>query len=159
MALAKSQARRSARQLVIAAVGLVFALLAVTVFNFAAYMSLDLALGPIKAGLIVGAADLLLAALFFRTAFNETSDSDEEKLAREISEMSLSSLGEDMDEIRQEMSRFTADVRRIRSTIHSVTTPIQGMLRLFMHLQNWGDKVSAAAEPERESEVEAPKES
>jgi hypothetical protein len=120
-AILRAQLRRSVQSLVLVAVGLVFALLAVGVLNFAAYAAVELRLGPGRAGLIVGCVDLLLAGALFAKGLAASPQSEEEKLAREITEMATEGLGAELDEARDELRAFMKSTRRLGEIAHEVT--------------------------------------
>jgi high-affinity Fe2+/Pb2+ permease len=127
-AILRAQVRRSVQSLVLVAVGLVFALLAVGVLNFAAYAALEMRLGPGRAGLLVGCVDLLLAGGLFFKGLAASSETEEEKLAREITEMATEGLGADLDEARAELSTFMKSTRKLGEIAHHVSSIAGGPL-------------------------------
>jgi len=134
-AILRAQLRRSVASLVLVAVGLVFALLAVGVLNFAAYAAVELRLGPGPAGLIVGSVDLLLAGALFAKGLAASPESEEEKLAREITEMATESLSAELDEARGELRDFMKSTRRLGEIAHQVASiaggPTAELLKIF----------------------------
>lgn len=131
-ALFKAQLRRTVRSVALLLGALVFALLALTVFNYASFVALEEELGGVYAGLIVGGADLLIAALLINAALSEPKTTEEEKLAAEVRDMSYAALGEDVERARRELTRFTADVHRIRSVFALLTGGITAPLTFLI---------------------------
>ena len=133
-AILRAQIRRNVQSLVLVAVGLVFALLAVGVLNFAAYAALEMRLGPGTAGLIVGCVDLLLAGALFAKGLAPSPPTEEEALAREITEMTTEGLSADLDEARNELREFMKSTRRLGEIVQRVTslvsTPAAELIKL-----------------------------
>jgi hypothetical protein len=121
-AILRAQVRRNVQSLVLVAVGLVFALLAIGVLNFAAYAALEMRLGAWRAGLIVGLVDLLLAGLLFAKGLAQSPQSDEEALAREITEMATEGLSADLDDARNELRDFMKSTRGLGEVVQRVTS-------------------------------------
>jgi len=121
-AVLRLQVRRSVQSLVLVAVGLVFALLAVGVLNFAGYAALEMRFGPGRAGLIVGCIDLVLAGVLFAKGLAQSPPTEEEALAREITEMATEGLGADLDEARNELREFMTSTRRLGEIVQRVTS-------------------------------------
>jgi hypothetical protein len=121
-AILRAQLKRSVQSLVLVAVGLVFALLAIGVLNFAAYAALEMRLGAWRAGLIVGLVDLLLAGLLFAKGLTQSPASEEEALAREITEMATEGLSADLEEARNELRDFMKSTRRLGEIVQRVTS-------------------------------------
>jgi hypothetical protein len=133
-AILRAQLRRSVQSLVLVAVGLVFALLAIGVLNFAAYAALELRLGPGRAGLIVGGVDLLLAGALFVKGLAQSPPTQEEALAREITEMATEGLGADLEETRNELRDFMRSTKRLGEIVQGVTSivssPVAELIKL-----------------------------
>lgn len=121
-AILRAQLRRSVRSLVLVAVGLVFALLAVGVLNFAAYAAVEMRLGPGRAGLIVGCVDLLLAGALFAKGLATSPQTEEEKLALEITEVAMEGLSAELDEARDEIRGFMKSTRSLGEIVQQVTS-------------------------------------
>jgi len=134
-AILRAQIRRSVASLVLVAIGLVFALLAIGVLNFAAYAGVEMRLGPGPAGLIVGSVDLLLAAALFAKGLAVSPPSEEEKLAREITEMATEHLSAELDEARDELRAFMKSTRRLGEIAQQAASiasgPTAELLRIF----------------------------
>jgi len=138
-AILRVQLRRSVQSLVFVAVGLVFALLAVGVLNFAAYAALEMRLGPGRAGLIVGFVDLLLAGVLFAKGLATSPPTEEEKLAREITELATEGLSADLDEARVELGAFMKSTRRLGEIAQQVTSITGGTVaEIFKFLSRPG---------------------
>lgn len=121
-AILRVHLRRSVQSLVFVAIGLVFALLAVGVLNFAAYAAVEMRLGPGRAGLIVGCVDLLLAGALFAKGLATSPQTEEEKLAREITELATEGLSADVEEAREELRAFMKSTRRLGEIAQQVTS-------------------------------------
>jgi hypothetical protein len=134
-AIVRAEVRRSIQSLVLVAVALVFALLAIGVLNFAAYAALELRFGPARAGLIVGAVNLLLAGALVAKGLARSPPSEEERLAREITDMATEGLSAELDEARDELREFMKSTRRLGEIAHHVTAivggPVAELLRIF----------------------------
>lgn len=125
-AILRAQVRRSVQSLVLVAIGLVFALLAVGVLNFASYEALALHLGPGRAGLIVGCVDLVLAGALFAKGLAQSPPTEEEALAREITEMATEGLSADLDEARSELRDFMRSTKHLGEIVQRVTSLVSG---------------------------------
>lgn len=132
--LLRLRSRQAFRALALLAIACVFVLLAVTVLNEAAFDALSRPLGPILAGVIVGAVDLCCAALLMHIALAEPEESEEERLAEKLREITYTSLNEDLDAARDEVRAFVQDVRQIQKTVGDVTSGIRGATGLAMDL-------------------------
>lgn len=121
-AVLRAQLRRSVQRLMLVAVGLVFGLLAVGVLNFAAFAALEMRLGSAYAALVVGCVDLLLAGALFAKGLAQSLPSEEEALAREITEMATEGLSADLDEARSELRDFMKSTRRLGEIVQRVTS-------------------------------------
>jgi hypothetical protein len=128
--LLKLKTRRAIRSALFVALALVFALLAIRVINGAAFEALKTSWGALKAGLVVGGVDLVIAALLVRWGLREKSDGDEERLAQQVREMTYASVSDDLEEARIELQGFVADVRRIRHAVGIFTSGVGGPLNL-----------------------------
>jgi hypothetical protein len=133
-AILRVQLRRSVQSLVFVAVGLLFALLAVGVLNFAAYAALEMRLGPGRAGLIVGCVDLLLAGALLAKGLASSAPTEEEKLAREISELATEGLSADVDEARGELRAFMKSTRGLGEIAQQVTSLTGGTVAEVLRL-------------------------
>jgi hypothetical protein len=120
-AVLRAQARRSVQSLVLVAIGLVFGLLAVGVLNFSAFAALEMRLGTWRAALIVGCVDLLLAGALFAKGLARSSPTEEEALAREITQMVTEGLSADLDEARNELRDFMKSTRTLGEIVQRVT--------------------------------------
>ncbi|GEM_PF-718110 len=157
-ALLKVQARRAIRSLIFLSLGLCFALLALLVLNIAGFIALEEMLGALVAGLSVGFVDLLLAGILLRIALKTEPESSEEKLAREVSALSLASLEKDMSGIRKEVHQFTSDVGRLRSAITFITSGLTGPLQFLLDLLVRGNRSDEKLDPQSD-EIESSPES
>jgi hypothetical protein len=134
-AIVRAQIRRSVQSLVLVAVALVFALLALAVLNFGAYATLAVRFGPALAGLIVGCVDLLFAGLLIAKGLAESPPTEEERLAREITDMATEGLSAELDAARDELRDFMKSTRRLGEIAHYVTSligsPVVEFIRMF----------------------------
>jgi hypothetical protein len=133
-AILRAQVRRTVQSLVLVAVGLVFALLAVGVLNFAAYAAVEMRLGPGRAGLIVGFVDLLLAGALFVKGLAVPAPTEEETLAREITQLATEGLSAELDEAREELRAFMKSTRRLGEIAQQVTSIAGGPLAQLIKL-------------------------
>ncbi|HSC88853.1 MAG TPA: hypothetical protein VLC09_16335 [Polyangiaceae bacterium] len=134
-AMLRAQLRRSVQKLVVVAVGLVFALLALGSLNYAALMALQKPLGAPLAGLALGLLDLLVAAVLFAKGLAEPPPSEEEILAKQISEMATNGLSRDLDEAREELREFMRDTKQLGQVFRQVSSflgePVVQLLKLL----------------------------
>jgi len=143
--LLRAQLRRSVQSLVLVAIGLVFALLAVGVLNFAAYEALALRLGPGLGGLVVGFIDLLLAGALFSKGLAPSPLTEEEKLAQEITDMATEGLSAELDEVRDEFRDFMQSTRRLGEIAQQVTSIVSGpAAQLFRILTSAGSSTASS---------------
>jgi hypothetical protein len=98
----------------------------VAVLNFAGYEALEIRLGPGRAGLIVGCVDLLLAGALFVKGLAESPATEEEALAREITEMATDGLSADVDAARNELRDFMKSTKRLGEIVQGVTSIVSG---------------------------------
>jgi hypothetical protein len=132
--LLKLRSRQAFRSLTLLASASVFVLLAITVLNEAAFGALEPRVGPIYSGLLIGAVDLLIAALLMQSALKEPPETAEEKLAQSVRDITYSSLGEDLDGLRTELRDFVSDIRRLRGTVGDVTKGISSTVGVVLDL-------------------------
>lgn len=111
--LARINAQRLANRgkLMALAIGLV--LLAVVMFNVGAFELIGETYGDAAAAFIVAGANLVLAILLLITA-RQLQPGPEEQIVREIRELALAELTADVDQVKQEVTQFSADVKRLR---------------------------------------------
>jgi len=137
-AVIRAQLRRSVQKLVVVAVGLVFTLLALAALNYAALAALQEHLSHAKAGLVLGLLDLLVGALLFAKGLAEVPPSEEELLAREITEMATDGLSADFDEARQEVREFMRETKQLGQVIHQLASifggPVAQVFKLLFGL-------------------------
>jgi hypothetical protein len=122
LALAQIRIQRVMRRSALFATALVFALLGLGMFNFAAFSALSAARGPAAAALIVALVDSVIMAVVLLAALKTIPNQAEEKLAREIRDLANTELNRDIDEVKAEISQITDDVRSIRTGIMAVPT-------------------------------------
>jgi hypothetical protein len=109
--------------------------LAITALNGAAFEALQTQVGPIFAGLLIGAVDLLVATPLMHSALKEPPETAKEKLAQSVRDITYSSLGEDLDGLRTELRDFVSYIRRLRQTVGDVT---KGVSRSRVSIQTQG---------------------
>jgi len=132
-ALARVRARRTANRIILSLVALVFVLIGVAMLNFAIYQVLTVNFNPGLAGLLVSLMNLFLAGVVFLIAWKIGGESNEEKMAAEIRDLTYSEIGSDVDVLKTEIGKGGNDVNRIRSGFSSFAgtssiIPLLGML-------------------------------
>lgn len=134
----RAQLRRSVQKLVVVAVGLVFTLLALAALNYAALAGLQEHMSPAAAGLVLGLLDLVVGALLFAKGLAEHPPTEEELLAREITEMATDGLSADFDEAREEVRDFMRETKQLGQVIHQVASifggPVAQVFKLLFGL-------------------------
>jgi hypothetical protein len=115
LTLLRLQARRSTTRTELFVVALVFALLALGMLNFAAYHALTVKQGPAFAALMVALGDGFLAIVLVVFSRAVGSNTEQEKMVRDIRDLAYNELNADFGEVKNELTQLTEDVRRIRS--------------------------------------------
>lgn len=134
--LLRLRTRQAFQNLALLASASICVLMAVSVLNYAAFEALNDRFGHIVAGLVIGGLDLCAALVLMRAALSEAAETEEERLAQTVRDLTYSSLGDDVDELRSELRSFVEDVRRLQSTVGEVTSGISstvGMAMDFAH--------------------------
>ncbi len=124
----RAHVRRTMQRLVVMVFGCIFALFALGVLNHAAYSAIESRLGPVEAGIIVGAVDLLLSALFFLKALSDQQPSEEERMAQEITELASDGLSADFEQAREEAREFMESTKRLGDVARGISSILGGPL-------------------------------
>lgn len=131
--VAKAQVRRTLRALALAILSLTFLISAAAALHLAGYIALQASYGSVRAALIVGAVDFFLATALLLGALSSPPESDVEQLAREVTQASLESLGDDVEDLRDEFRGLIGDVRHLRDAVSLVRSvfgaPLQMLFR------------------------------
>ena len=85
-------------------------------------------IGPAWAAFTVAMADTLIGVIVLLVARRAGPSENEEKLAREIREMAYSEINEDIQQVKGDLDKITAEVRRIRSGVTAFTSGAAGTL-------------------------------
>jgi hypothetical protein len=135
LALAQMRAQRAAGRSVLVAVSLVFALLGLGMFNFAAFYYLSPTWGSADAAFIVALVNFAVTGALLIASRRVGPGEKEEKLAREIRDLAYTQINRDVDQVKAEIVQITDDVRNISSSIKSFSGaasntlgPLMGML-------------------------------
>jgi fatty acid desaturase len=132
LALVQIRVQRLLRRSALLAAALVFALLGLGMFNFAAFYALSPALGPAVAAAILGLVDCVIVAVILMVALKTIPHQAEEKLACEIRELANTELNRDIDKVKAEVSQITEDVRSISTGITATVNTLFPALRLLI---------------------------
>ena len=119
LALAEIRARRTASRTTYLSIALVFLLLGIGMMTLALFNALKAYMSPAWAAFCVASLDLVIGLIFVLAARRAGPSENEEKLARQLREMAYTELGSDIQEIKDEFSRISGEVSRIRSGITS----------------------------------------
>jgi Putative Actinobacterial Holin-X, holin superfamily III len=138
--LLRGQVRRVVRTIVFSILSLVFFILAIGGLHYAAFAALERSYGSVTSALLVGGGDLLLAVVLLFLGQSSPSDTEAEQLARELTQASLESLGQDVDDVREELREFVGDIRLIRDAVGFVRTLLGAPLQLILQLFSLGKK-------------------
>lgn len=122
LALAQIRVQREIKRAALFGVAGVFALLGLGMFNFAAYLALSSKYGPAVAASVVALIDTTITGVIVLISLKTKSRENEEKLAREISELASTELSRDIEEVKAEITKITDDLRSIRAGILAVPT-------------------------------------
>jgi hypothetical protein len=148
--LGRAHAREWTRAALLMSIALVFFIAAMAVLDLSAFLFLSGRFGTIQAGVIVGGTNLAIGGVLLRLASSPPKQTEEMKLAQELSEVSLDALSKDMDAARDELRAFSRDVRRIRSAVHLVTSVLGTPLSLLVRVISEGLSESDPAESEED---------
>jgi len=119
--LARIRAQRVADRTKLYALAIGLVLLAVIMFNIGMYELLAETYGDAVAAFLVAAVNIVLAALLAFAA-RQLQPGAEERIVHEIRELALTELTADVDQIKQEVTQFSSDVKRIRSGFSAFTS-------------------------------------
>lgn len=150
--LFKVQVARFVRSLVFAIASLIFAGTAVGVLHYAIFSALHPIHGRVLAALFVAGGDFVLAFLFFRFAAAEPQETEVERLARQVSQASLESLGQDIDEVRGELSEVVGGISDLRDTVRMFRRLVQAPFQLLSSLLFDGLKQSMSQQSSKQEE-------
>jgi len=127
ISLLRIQAKRNINQVILLLVALVFAMLALAMFNFAAYHALVETKSPDMAAMLVALGDiiLVLGVVFF--ARSTGSNAEQEKVIQDIRDLAYNELSADFDEVKGSFSEMGEDVRRIRTGFNALTGASSGI--------------------------------
>ena len=142
MVLLKIHLRSLAKKTILYAAGLLVVLLAVGMFNLAAYMFLAERLAPPVAALLLAAFNAVIAMGLFLTA-KATRPGPETHLAEEVRDLAVAALQADADAVRANLNEVKADVHRIRSGISGMFGG-SGSLGGLMHIGPLLDVVTSS---------------
>lgn len=117
--LLRLELRRAARQTALVATAIVAILLAVAMFNLAAYFFLSERLGPAMAGLVLGVANGLLAGTLIFVA-GRLGRGVEAEMAEEIRELAMDQLSAEAQRITDDLATVKRDVSSMRRALSSV---------------------------------------
>lgn len=129
--LLKVQAARVVRSIVLSVVSLVFAGTAIAVLHYAIFSALHPIHGRVLAALFVGGGDLLLAFLFFRIATADAKETELERLARQVSQASMESLGQDLEEVKGDLREVVGSINDLRDMLGMVRRLVQAPLQVL----------------------------
>jgi len=115
MALGRIQARRAGTRITLSLIALVFVLLGLGMLNFSGYQAFAVRFSPAFSGLFIALIDIGVAVTIFILAGRTSSESNEEKMAKDIRDLAYSELNADVDALKAEFARVSSDVHRIRS--------------------------------------------
>ncbi len=121
ISLLRIQANRNINRIIFLLVALVFALLALGMFNFSAYQAIAESKSPAVAAMLVAFADCILAISVLMFTRSSGKDSEQEKVIRDIRDLAYKELSTDFDEAKENFSEVSDDVRRIRSGFSAFT--------------------------------------
>lgn len=136
--LLRGQVRQVARTILFSILSLVFFVLAIGGLHYAAFAALDESLGTVTSALLVGGGDLLLAIVLLFIGQSSSGDTEAEQLARELTQASLDSLSQDIEDVREELREFLGDVRLIRDAVGLVRSLFGAPFQLLLQLLSLG---------------------
>lgn len=116
MALARIGARRSARQAAYYAMALLLILLAIAMFNVAAYDALTDLYGRGIGALIVAAANGVLAVFAVMIA-GRMKPGPEEEAVKEMREFAAAELSTDVEEFKREVREISDSIKSLKSGV------------------------------------------
>lgn len=122
LALFQIQAKRMATQTVFKAVALVFALLALGMLTFAGYQALAVPFGSITAALLVALVHGVLALLLLVISQHIGTNTEQEKMIKEVRELAYKELNKDIDDVKSEVDQITTDVKKLRDNLTTIVS-------------------------------------
>jgi len=123
MTLGKHQARRTATQVILTAVALLFVVLGIGMLNFAGYQSFAVKFSPALAALFVALIDIIIGMIVLKLSSKAgRTNSDEEEMVKEIRDLVYTELNTDVDALKAEFAKVSDDVYRIRSGFSAITS-------------------------------------
>lgn len=134
LALAYIHLQRAITQSAYFLVAVVFVLLGLGMFNYAAFYAISSSQSPAVAALWVALIDIAVAAALALFARKAGPKASEEKLAREIRDLADAELNRDIEQVKEEISQIVADVRSIGDTFSSFSGAATNLLAPFLGL-------------------------
>ena len=113
--LARSQVQLVSRKLVLAVIAGIAALFALGLLNIAAFFALELEVSRVWAALILGAANLVIAAIVAFVTVNLGPGQDAQ-MARDFRDMAIAEIENQVSSVEQNVRQLSADLSGIGET-------------------------------------------
>jgi hypothetical protein len=120
-AIFKINLQTAARQTILYAIAIVAILLTIAMLNVGVYMALSERFGKDGGALIVSGINGLLALILI-VAANRTRPGAEAVMAKEIRNLAVAEIENDVDKVRREYDEFKSDLQGIRNGFSLVTS-------------------------------------
>lgn len=131
LALARIRSRRALSRIILSLIALVFVLLGLGMLNFSIYQIFIASFSPAIAGGFVALINLFVAGIIFLFAGKIGTESNEEKMAQEIRDLVYAELNTDVTSAKNEMSKVSDDIKKIRRGFNSFTETTGSIVPLF----------------------------
>jgi len=113
--LARSHIQLTSRKLVLAVVAGIAALFALGLLNISAFFALELVVSPVWAALILGGANLLIAAVVIVIAVN-LGPGHEAEMARDFRDMAIAEIENQVTSVEENVRQLSADLSGLGET-------------------------------------------
>ena len=114
--LAEARIKLTTRKIILGVVAGIACLFAWGMLNVAGYFALEPAVGKAWAAFIVGAVDIVLAALLVLVA-QGLQPGPEEDMVREVRDMALGEMAAEVEDVQKKLVQFREDVEGLGSSI------------------------------------------
>jgi hypothetical protein len=120
-ALLSLDIRKKSRQAVLVAIALLAVLAGLVMLNVTVYLYLGTHYSNLASAAILSGLNLLVAIIFFFIASRQDRGADAESI-EEIRNFAWGQIETDIDEVKQNVSKFTQSVNKVKSSVDSFTS-------------------------------------
>ena len=131
LALARIQSRRALSRFILYITALLFILLAGAMLNFSIYQAFIEKYSPAYSGIFVALINLVIAGIILFIAARVGTNSNEEKMAKEIRDLAYCELSSDVESMKKEMIIVSKDINKIRRGFISFSNTTGSIIQLL----------------------------